>query len=130
MKKNKSNKSKMYCIAKNYLYFFILIFSVNLNLTANDNLGPNHNNIADHFIELIVFKYLDETSIGTEIFERKVISNYERVGDQNPIDTTITSQSLLKDNSIIEVLEKINAIQLNEIPADKNILFKSSKKIL
>ena len=124
MKKNNSNKSKMYCIAKNYLYYFILIFSVNLNLTANDNLGSNHNNIADHFIELIVFKYLDETSIGTEIFERKVISNYERVGDQNSIDTTITSQSLLKDNSIIEVLEKINAIQLNEIPADKNILFK------
>ena len=114
----------MYCIAKNYLYYFILIFSVNLNLTANDNLGHNHNNIADHFIELIVFKYLDETSIGTEIFERKVISNYERVGDQNSIDTTITSQSILKDNSIIEVLEKINAIQLNEIPTDKNILFK------
>lgn len=68
MKKNNSNKSKMYCIAKNYLYYFILIFSVNLNLTANDNLGSNHNNIADHFIELIVFKYLDETSIGTEIF--------------------------------------------------------------
>jgi hypothetical protein len=67
----KTSINRLHDHSKKILYFFIIIFNINPNVLANDNVVINHGNIADHLVELIVFKYLDETSIGTEIFEKK-----------------------------------------------------------
>ena len=128
----KTSINRLHDHSKKILYFFIIILNVNLNVLANDNVVINHGNIADHLVELIVFKYLDETSIGTEIFGKKITSNhenqYKKINDLELIDISIIDQLIQEDISFGEAPENNNTIYLNELPTDKNILFKIAPK--
>ena len=99
--------------------FFIFIPSLTLNATEEitDIL------VADHEIEIILFEYLDESSVGSELFISKT-------QDQKITEATGSNYFVIENISEQSSSSITNDLEINEIPIEKEILLKVKPKIV
>jgi len=115
--------NNLYDIKINTLFICFLISIFCSNLLANVNDAQEI--YANYSVEIIIFKYLDQDSGGTELFEKNIIPintskdiQSIKIFDDNKSSQYLSGQSFINKNSMEE---RINSIE--ELPSDSQILF-------
>ena len=103
-----------------YIFFlkFFFIFIPSLTLNATEKITDIL--IADHEIEIILFEYLDESSVGSELFTSKT-------QDQKITEATDSNYFVIENISEQSTSSITNNLEINEIPIEKEILLKLNK---
>ena len=103
-----------------YIFFlkFFFIFIPTLTLNATEKITDLL--VADHEIEIILFEYLDESSVGSELFTSKT-------QDEKITEATDSNYFVTEDISEQSTSSITNNLEINEIPIEKEILLKLKK---
>jgi len=126
---NFMNRKINYKITKRLFFFTKIVITIfSCNLFANEIDG--HKEFADYSVEIIIFKYFDETTTGNELFIQEQITldnnNSKAITENTTTYNLHLDNEIFPNTSLYPIYEQ--DYELTEIPTNNKILFQALNK--